>query len=88
MHRKGNFGRNKLGSSGLQRAYLVRKFVSVWRHLRELLRHLFIFPWDSVRFFGEVWRTGVDAAWRGGSRALVKVLGLAKCLLRNRAFID
>lgn len=65
----------------------MRKLVSAWRHLGELLRHLFIFPWDSVRFFGEVWRTGVDAAWRGG-RALVKVLGLAKRLLRNRAFID
>ena len=63
--RKGNFGRNERGYSGLQRAYLVRKFVSAWRHLGELLRHLFIFPWDSVRFFGRVLCTGVDAAFRG-----------------------
>ena len=63
--RKGNFGRNERGSSDLQRAYLVRKFVSAWRHLGELLRHFFIFPCDSVRFFGRVLCTGVDAAWRG-----------------------
>lgn len=63
--RKGNFGRNERGYSGLQRAYLVRKFVSAWRHLGELLRHFLIFPWHSVGFFGRVFCTGVDAAWRG-----------------------
>lgn len=64
--RKGNFGRNdERGSSGLQRSYLVRKFVSAWRHLGELLRHFWIFPWDSVGFFGRVLCTGLNAAFRG-----------------------
>lgn len=67
--RKGNFGRNERGCSGMQRAYLVRKFVSAGRHLGELLRHFFIFPCDSVGFFGGVLLTGVDSAW-GGSRAI------------------
>lgn len=63
--RKGNFGRNERGYSGLQRAYLVRKLVSAWRHLGELLRHFWIFPWDSVGFFGRVLCTGLNAAFRG-----------------------
>lgn len=63
--RKGNFGRNERGPEGMQRAYLVRKFVSAWRHLGELLRHFLIFPWDSVRFFGRVLCTGLNAAFRG-----------------------
>ena len=62
---KGNFGRNQHRDSEPERAYLVRKFVSTWRHLRELLRHFLIFPKDSVVFFGEVVRTGLDAAFRG-----------------------
>jgi len=62
---KGNFGRNQQRDSEPERAYLVRKFVSTWRHLRELLRHFLIFPMDSVVFFGEVLRTGLDAALRG-----------------------
>lgn len=64
--KKGNFGRNdEWGSSGLQRAYLVRKFVSAWRHLGELLRHFWIFPKDSVAFFAKVLGTGLNAAFRG-----------------------
>lgn len=63
---KGNFGRNERGSGAdVQRAYLVRKFVSFWRHLGELLRHFLIFPRDSVAFFWGVLRTGMDAAFRG-----------------------
>lgn len=63
--RKGNFGRNERGYSGLQRAYLVRKFISAGRHFGELLRHFLIFPLDSVGFFGRVLCTGLNAAFRG-----------------------
>ena len=65
--RKGNFGRNEKSSSGCgkQRAYLVRKVVSAWRHLGELLRHFRIFPKDSVAFFAKVLGTGLNAAFRG-----------------------
>lgn len=63
---KGNFGRNESASRPeKQRPYLLRKFVSAGRHLRELLRHFLIFPKDSVAFFTQVLRTGLNAAFRG-----------------------
>lgn len=62
---KGNFGQNeKTSGQGKQRAYLVRKFVSAWRHIWELLRHFLIFPRDSLFFFFQVFRTGLNAAFR------------------------
>ena len=63
---RGNFGRNESASRPeKQRPYLLRKFVSAGRHLRELLRHFLIFPKDSLAFFTQVLRTGLNAAFRG-----------------------
>ena len=65
---RGNFGRNERGTdvrTGGNRVYLVRKLVSLWRHLGELLRHFALFPKDSLTFFLGVLRTGLAATLRG-----------------------
>ena len=60
----GNFGHNQRRDfSGM--SYLKRKFVSFWGRLRDMLRHFWIFPLDSIRFFGGVLRSGLHAAVRG-----------------------
>ena len=56
----GNFGhksrRNYTGQS-----YLVRKFNSFWGRLSDMLRHLSVFPKDSIVFFGGVIKSGFHA---------------------------
>ncbi|UKK54790.1 nucleotidyltransferase family protein [Prevotella sp. E2-28] len=60
----GNFGHNQIRDySGMN--YLLRKFVSAYRRMRDMLRHFSIFPKDSIVFYGEVMRTGLHAAVRG-----------------------
>jgi len=45
--------------------YMMRKFVSFWGSLSDILRHFSIFPKDSIVFFGGVLRSGLYAAVRG-----------------------
>lgn len=60
----GNFGhKQRRDYSGM--SYLKRKFVSFWGRLSDMLRHFWIFPLDSFRFFGGVLRSGLHAAVRG-----------------------
>ena len=60
----GNFGhKQRRDYTGMN--YLLRKFVSFWGRLSDMLRHFSIFPKDSVVFFGGVLRTGLYAAVRG-----------------------
>lgn len=60
----GNFGhKQRRDYSGM--SYLKRKFVSFWGRLKDMLRHFWIFPLDSIRFFGGVLRSGLHAAVRG-----------------------
>lgn len=60
----GNFGhKQRRDFSGM--SYLKRKFVSFWGRLSDMLRHIRIFPLDSIRFFGGVLRSGLHAAVRG-----------------------
>ena len=64
----GNFGHNKLvqGSNGSRvQGYYWRKFKSFWGRLSDMLRHLQLFPKDSIVFFGGVLRSGLHAAMRG-----------------------
>lgn len=60
----GNFGhkqRRDFGGMG----YLKRKFVSACGRLSDMIRHIQIFPKDSIVFFGGVLRSGLHAAVRG-----------------------
>lgn len=60
----GNFGYNQRRDyRGM--SYLARKLRSFWGRLRDMLRHVRLFPLDSVRFFGGVLRSGLHAAVRG-----------------------
>ena len=60
----GNFGhKQRRNFDGM--AYLVRKFISFWGRLSDILRHFLVFPKDSVVFFGGVIRSGLYAAVRG-----------------------
>lgn len=60
----GNFGHNQRRDySGM--SYLIRKNVSVWGRLSDMLRHFQLFPKDSIVFFGGVLRSGLHAAVRG-----------------------
>lgn len=60
----GNFGhKQRRNYDGM--AYFVRKFISFWGRLSDILRHFMIFPKDSIVFFGGVIRSGMYAAVRG-----------------------
>lgn len=60
----GNFGhKQRRDYSGM--SYLKRKFVSFWGRLSDMLRHFWIFPLDSIRFFGGILRSGLHATVRG-----------------------
>ena len=60
----GNFGhKQRRHFAGM--AYFVRKFVSFWGRLGDILRHFLLFPKDSVVFFGGVIRSGLYAVVRG-----------------------
>lgn len=60
----GNFGhKQRRNYDGM--SYFVRKFISLWGRLRDILRHFVVFPKDSIVFFGGVIRSGMYAAVRG-----------------------
>ncbi len=60
----GNFGhKQRRNFAGM--TYFVRKFVSFWGRLHDIMRHFTLFPKDSVVFFGGVIRSGMYAAVRG-----------------------
>lgn len=60
----GNFGhKQRRNFDGM--AYFVRKFISFWGRLSDILRHFIVFPKDSIVFFGGVIRSGMYAAVRG-----------------------
>lgn len=61
----GNFGHNQTRISNENQPYLIRKIISFWEHCGFLLRHITIFPLDSIRFFGGVLRSGLYAAVKG-----------------------
>jgi len=60
----GNFGHNN-GKLSRHKPYLIRKFLSLCEHLAYVLRQFLIFPLDSVRFLGEVVRSGWHGVIRG-----------------------
>lgn len=60
----GNFGhKQRRDYSGMP--YFLRKSKSSYDRLSDMLRHLTLFPKDSIVFFGGVLRSGLHAAVRG-----------------------
>ena len=60
----GNFG-HKYRRNYEGKSYLVRKFISFWGRLSDILKHFLVFPKDSIMFFGGVLRSGFHATVRG-----------------------
>lgn len=61
----GNFGLNRDLSYMQTRPYLIRKFISFWRHTADSVSYFFIFPVDSLKIWGMKMRLGLMAAMRG-----------------------
>jgi len=57
----GNFGHNR-DNSFRQKSFLVRSAVSPWRYACDTLRHLFVFPIDSLKVWGRMVWNGVRGA--------------------------
>lgn len=55
----GNFGHNRDMSYYSRYPFVIRKFISFWRHTWDSIRQLFIFPLDSTRVWGYMLAEGV-----------------------------
>jgi len=60
----GNMGHNR-DNSNLAKPYLMRKVYSFGRRCGDLMRHGFIFPLDSLRFFTSIVFNGLQSVVRG-----------------------
>lgn len=60
----GNFGHNR-DVSYIKYPYLVRKFFSMSRRIGDLVKHVRIFPLDSLKFFPRIMWNGMRSAVRG-----------------------
>jgi hypothetical protein len=61
----GNFGHNRDMSYYNKYPYLIRKVCSMGRRCGDVLRHMRIFPLDSLRFFPYIMYNGLRSAVRG-----------------------
>ena len=61
----GNFGHNRDGSYHQKYPFLVYKAISLWQTTKDSIRHLFIFPKDSVRIWWIMLTSGLGRAIRG-----------------------
>lgn len=55
----GNFGHNIDESYRKKKSFIARKGIAVWRYLSEAMSHFLIFPMDSLRAFGNTFKTGL-----------------------------
>lgn len=61
----GNFGHNRDMSYQKRYPYLLRKSISLWRHTRDGLGRLFVFPKDALRSWGVMIKEGVATVRKG-----------------------
>lgn len=61
----GNFGHNRDMSYYGNYPYLVRKSISMFQRMVDLLNHARIFPLDSLTFFPSILKNGLRSALRG-----------------------
>lgn len=61
----GNFGHNRDMSYFEKYPYLIRKLCSMGRRCGDVIRHVRIFPLDSLRFFPYIMYNGIRSAMRG-----------------------
>lgn len=65
VFKTGNMGHNQDYSYLKTNPYLIRKCISFWRHICATLRHMVIFPLDSLRVWCHVVVDGVAGVARG-----------------------
>ena len=53
-----NLGHNR-DNSFRQKSFIIRSVVSTWRYTYDTLRHLFVFPLDSLKVWGRMVWNGV-----------------------------
>ena len=61
----GNFGHNRDMSYYQKYPYLIRKVISMARRCGDVMKHMRIFPIDSLRFFPYIMYNGIRSAVRG-----------------------
>lgn len=61
----GNFGQNRDYSYFDKYSFVIRKIISLWRHTKDGLRLLFIFPLDSILVWGQMFGYGFRQAMVG-----------------------
>lgn len=61
----GNFGHNRDSSHFSKYPYLIRKVCSLGVRIGDLVHHMKIFPWDSLRFFPRIVINGLRSAANG-----------------------
>lgn len=66
----GNFGHNRDLSYYKKYPFIVRKVISFGQRMGDLIRHAFIFPWDSLRFFPSIMFNGIRSAISGDRTGL------------------
>lgn len=55
----GNFGHNIDESYRKKKSFIARKGIAVWRYFSEAMSHFLIFSMDSLRAFGNTFKTGL-----------------------------
>lgn len=63
--KSGNMGHNRDMSYFEKYPYLIRKVCSMGRRCNDVIRHVRIFPLDSLRFFPYIMFNGIRSAVRG-----------------------
>ena len=61
----GNFGHNRDMSYYEKYPYIVRKSISLGRRVKDAIRHIRVFPADTLRFIPNLVYNGLNAALRG-----------------------
>ena len=61
----GNMGHNRNMSYYAKYPFVIRKFISMWRRIGDVINHARIFPMDSLRFFPRIMWNGMRSAVRG-----------------------
>lgn len=61
----GNFGHNRDLSYYSNRSFLTRKAISLWRHTKDSINHVLIFPIDSIRVWVGIIQKGAFAVLKG-----------------------
>lgn len=61
----GNFGHNRDSSYYEKYPYVLYKIISLWQNTKDTVKHMGIFPIDSIRIWGLMIKDGATAVFKG-----------------------